>query len=251
MGPLYMTTSWDDGDVLDIKLSQLLDRYGVKGTFYVAKQFRANRLSEDEIRQLGASHEIGAHTLTHPDLRSLSKGEKFEEIAGSKKWLEEVLNKEVEMFCYPSGFYDKNDVAIVRNLGFAGARTAESGYIEPAGNLAEIAPTIQVYPFPFRRINSRQYYWRYLFQPLTQRDPALRRLGVPLINMRSWGSAAKSAFDIARVRGGVFHLWGHSWEVEKYDMWAELEELLKYCRSHSDLKALTNGEMVKILHSLR
>ena len=51
-----MTTSWDDGDVLDIKLSQLLDRYGVKGTFYVAKQFRVNRLSEDEIRQLGASH---------------------------------------------------------------------------------------------------------------------------------------------------------------------------------------------------
>ena len=32
-----ITTSWDDGNKLDIKVAELLDKYGMKGTFYIAK----------------------------------------------------------------------------------------------------------------------------------------------------------------------------------------------------------------------
>src|SRR3989338_7735324 len=56
---LYVTTSWDDGDTLDRKLGRLLSRYGVKGTFYVAKEYRKERLSEEEIRVLSKAHEVG------------------------------------------------------------------------------------------------------------------------------------------------------------------------------------------------
>src|SRR3989344_6003683 len=101
---LYVTTSWDDGDILDTKLAELLSRYGMKGTFYITKQYREKRLSEDEILAISKNHEIGAHTLTHPDLRKLSKEEKMREIKGSKEWLEDMLGKEVVSFCYPSGF---------------------------------------------------------------------------------------------------------------------------------------------------
>ena len=31
----------------------------------------------------------------------------------------------------------------------------------------------------------------------------------------------------ARARDGVFHLWGHSWEIEQFGLWSALDELLK------------------------
>jgi hypothetical protein len=32
---IYVTTSWDDGHKLDMKLAVLLKKYGIKGTFYI------------------------------------------------------------------------------------------------------------------------------------------------------------------------------------------------------------------------
>ena len=32
---IYVTTSWDDGHSLDMKLYNLLEEYGLKGTFYI------------------------------------------------------------------------------------------------------------------------------------------------------------------------------------------------------------------------
>ena len=56
---------------------------------------------------------------------------------------------------------------------------------------------------------------------------------------------ATSAFDIALNKGQVFHLWGHSWEIEKYGMWEELSDFLKHISSRPDCRYLTNGEITK------
>lgn len=37
-----VTTSWDDGQTFDEKLSSLLLKYGVKGTFYIPRKWGAN-----------------------------------------------------------------------------------------------------------------------------------------------------------------------------------------------------------------
>ena len=37
MSKLIVTTSWDDGSRLDLKLAELLEKYGISGTFYVPK----------------------------------------------------------------------------------------------------------------------------------------------------------------------------------------------------------------------
>ena len=36
---LIVTTSWDDGHKCDLTLKKLLDKYGVKGTFYATKEY--------------------------------------------------------------------------------------------------------------------------------------------------------------------------------------------------------------------
>jgi peptidoglycan/xylan/chitin deacetylase (PgdA/CDA1 family) len=76
-------------------------------------------MDHTQIRQwIKAGHAIGSHTLTHAPLTRLSVRDAREEIAGSKKKLEDKFGVAVDHFCYPYG--DCNDVA--RDL------VAEAGY---------------------------------------------------------------------------------------------------------------------------
>ena len=238
-----VTTSWDDGDVLDTKVAALLDKYALKGTFYITKNYRSNPLRDDQLRQLHTRHEIGGHTLSHPDLRKSTRDEKVHEIKGGKEWLENVLGKELAMFCYPSGRFDAESAAVARAAGFKGARTTEMGKIA-FQDAFSMSTTLSVYPMPFRKIDANSFHWRHLFEPLHQRSPIFRKLGVSYLAMRSFESLACAAFDIAHEKGGVYHLWGHSWEIEKYGMWDELERVLRYIGKRSDCEYFTNGELV-------
>jgi len=234
---LKVTTSWDDGDVLDKRLARLLSEYNLKGTFYITKN-RKDRLSEDDIRSIAIEHEVGAHTLTHPDLRVESNFIKEKEIKGSRDWLLRVTGQVPKMFCYPKGLYDDSVIREVVMAGFIGARTTELNTITYSLPYKQ-KTTLQVYPFPFRK-----HYPRKLLQPFQQRAWGLWQLGVPPWRMYSWLSVARAAFDIALERGEVFHLWGHSWEIEKYGMWDELEELCYYISDREDCRYLTNSELI-------
>jgi peptidoglycan/xylan/chitin deacetylase (PgdA/CDA1 family) len=86
----------------------------------------------DEVRQLAAQGvEFGAHTRTHPILSSVHSGNDLvEEIEGSKRILEERLDRPAAHFCYPNGRWsDIGDKAaeIVRRSGFHTAVTTEPG----------------------------------------------------------------------------------------------------------------------------
>jgi len=242
---LKVTTSWDDGSILDRRLSDLLSRYGLKGTFYILKSYRPQRLSDQDIQEISKVHEIGAHSVTHPDLRTLTPREMRDEIKGSKQWLEKLLGYQVKMFCYPKGLYDNSVVEATREAGFLGARTTKLSIIASSIDPFRLPTTIQVYPFPFRKLNKKQYYLGKLIQPLTQRASKLRALGVSVLSMYSWLSLAKATFDVALSKGEVFHLWGHSWEIEKYNMWDELEKFLQYIGNRKNCVYLTNSELLK------
>lgn len=242
---LTVTTSWDDGDVLDLKLARLLDTYNIKGTFYITKEYRKERLSDENIKTISRRHEIGAHTLTHPDLRKIGREEKIPEIKGSKEWLEDLLGKEVVSFCYPSGFFDTESVTVVKEAGFRGARTTLLGKINPPADPFLLPTTLQVYPMPFRKLGAHVYWWGKLLQPFFDRAPALRALGVSLPFFRSFEALACTTFDIALKQGEVFHLWGHSWEIDKYALWQPLERVLSYISKREDCRYITNGEMIR------
>jgi len=242
---LIVTTSWDDGDVLDVRLADLLTRYGIRGTFYITKEYRPERLSDEQIRSIAGAHEIGTHTLTHPDLRFLSEEEAGKEILGGKQWLEELLSSEVSMFCYPRGHYNAAISSAVKEAGFRGARTTELGSIALPSNPFDLKTTIQIYPFPLRKLNKDQYCWGRLLEPYRQRATGLRALGVSTFAMRSWLSTARATFDAALTKGDVFHLWGHSWEIEKYGMWEELGIVLQYVANRKDCVYSTNKEVLE------
>ncbi len=85
-------------------------------------------LSERQVRALiAAGWEIGAHTLTHPDLTTLDDVGLKHEIAGSRAQLERQFDVAVKSFCYPAGKNDARVRAAVEAAGFTTATTVDPG----------------------------------------------------------------------------------------------------------------------------
>jgi peptidoglycan/xylan/chitin deacetylase (PgdA/CDA1 family) len=85
-------------------------------------------LTERQVRRLlAAGWELGAHTITHPDLRTLDDAGLEREVRGSRAVLRRRFGVPVDFFCYPAGRYDDRVVAAVRRAGFLGATTTDEG----------------------------------------------------------------------------------------------------------------------------
>lgn len=90
----------------------------------------------DQIRELAAAGvEIGAHTRTHPDLgKATTDQELFDEIVGSKRDLEEMIEQPVNYFAFPFGLPENMSTAafeIAFQAGFWGVCSAYGGYNLP------------------------------------------------------------------------------------------------------------------------
>lgn len=246
MKKLYFTTSWDDGSWLDLKIADLLSRHDVKGTFYVPQKFDGNggkfsaygrRLTEEEILQLASRHEIGGHSLTHRSLPWLNLTELQDEVIGSREFIEQITGSPVKMFCFPNGKFDDQVIKVVSQTGFIGARTTRKPVTQRLENSFLVDVTTVCQPFPFRKKNPKQYDWRRLF------DPTFAYGSIRL--SLSWLSLAKKLFRRAYQNGNYFHLYGHAWEIEKYDMWRDLEAFLIFVKSYENVTYLTNSEIAE------
>lgn len=85
-------------------------------------------LTREMVRVLdGGGVEIGGHTITHPILTRIDDDAARQEIAGSKRQLEEIVGKPVRLFAYPNGKrgvdFDARHVRMVSEAGFAAAFT--------------------------------------------------------------------------------------------------------------------------------
>lgn len=77
---------------------------------------------------------IGAHTVNHPRLDTLSNEEQRKEILESKNILESILGHSVNHFSYPHGAYSNETQSIVRDYGFHTALMAWGGSIRRGAN---------------------------------------------------------------------------------------------------------------------
>ena len=79
---------------------------------------------------IAAGWELAAHTIHHLDLTELGPEELKEEVAGSRKILQEEFKVPVNNFCYPAGKFDETVVKAVEAAGYTGATTEISGFAE-------------------------------------------------------------------------------------------------------------------------
>ena len=87
---------------------------------------------------VAGGQEVGAHTRSHVDLRSLSATQAQQEIAGCKAELEDACGAAVNQFCYPYGHYTAAHVTMVQGAGYAGATTTVRGRSSPGQSVFEL-----------------------------------------------------------------------------------------------------------------
>src|SRR5215470_6096285 len=107
---LTMTTSWDDGHPLDFRIAELLDRYGLTGTFYVPRQAETKVMSTTQIQELSRRFEIGAHTLDHVRLHDVGEAEARRQMIASRTWVENITGKACKVFCFPGGEFHRKQL---------------------------------------------------------------------------------------------------------------------------------------------
>jgi hypothetical protein len=232
-----VTTSWDDGDHADLKLAELLRSRGVRGTFYVPINYRERPLDRCQLRGLASEgFEIGAHGFSHKPLWRLAPSELIQEVGPCKPILEDMIGREVRMFCYPRGRYDASVVRAIQEAGYWGARTVRMLATRSASNPFEMPTTLQIFPHsPFTYLKNVASARRLeTWQTCLAQMP---RLG-------SWLELGKRLFDAVLEKGGIWHLYGHSWEVERLGLWDDLCEILDYVGGREGVSYVPNYALV-------
>jgi peptidoglycan-N-acetylglucosamine deacetylase len=234
-----VTTSWDDGHPCDLRLAETLAKRSLSATFYVPLVNKEGRsvLHATALRDiLGQGFEIGAHTMSHRVLSELPDEELAKEVRGSKQMLEERLRREVRMFSYPRGRYDSRVVNCVHQSGFKGARTTRMLAHALGFNRFEMPTTLQAYPHP--PLN-------YLKNLGKRRDLAgIGRYFKDYLRCRSWVDIGRKLFDEVLQQGGIWHLYGHSWELEELGLWADLEKMFDYVANQPGVIYASNSQVL-------
>ena len=131
--------SFDDGmEDNHSVLLPILEEYGIPATVYVttgligeanpwmAPDSGARMMTADELRDLAAAGvELGAHTVTHPDLATLGREACLREMTDSRTEIEAISGQAVRTFAYPFCRYGDAAKAAAEEAGFIAAVTCE------------------------------------------------------------------------------------------------------------------------------
>lgn len=215
-----VTFSYDDGIGQDKRFVEILNRYGLKGTFnlnsgimgkngsFMIGEIPVNRLTADAIPELYRGHEIAVHTLTHPNLLELDDEAVRREIAEDKANLERIFGTKICGMAYPYGTFDERIIRIARECGIEFSRTVmDAPDFAPQENLMELRATCH-------HKNPRLFELLDEFLAYEGEEPA------------------------------IFCLWGHSYEFDVDGNWELIEEFCRRVSGRDEIFYGTNSEIL-------
>lgn len=234
-----LTLSYDDGVRQDIRLTEIMKKYSLKGTFNLNSALfsdendtsngRIKRLTRKEAYSLykDSGNEVAIHGYTHPHLEKLSLNHAMYEITEDRKQLEELFGTLVRGCAYPCGYYNDNVVDILRLCEIKYARTVES---------------TEKFDIPTD--------WLRMGATCHHKNPRLFELADEFLNAET-------------IRAPyLFYLWGHSYEFDLDDNWDVIErfgekmgnrddiwyatniEIYDYVQAYNSLQTSVNGKMI-------
>lgn len=221
-----VTFSFDDGVTQDKRLIEIFDKYGLKCTFNINSELlgKAGMLvinnvtvahvkpKADEIAEIYKNHEVAVHTLTHPNLTSVSDEEVIRQVETDRLNLSEIVGYEVVGMAYPCGGVNNDDrVAelIKNNTGVKYSRTITcSNSFDLQDNLYRFNPTVHTF-----------------------NKGDLHRLAEEFVNSNP-------------TTPQIFYVFGHAYEFDIDNSWAEFEEFCKFISGRDDIFYGTNTEVL-------
>ena len=222
-----VTISYDDGVVQDLRMIDLLDKYGLKGTFNLnsggfgrSRSFRYGENNDrvyyrhtvfaEDIKYIYQNHEVAAHTVHHPTLTELSEEDIIREVEEDIDALSELVGYEVQGMAYPMRTPDARVIEIVRNK-------TRAKFARTTGGTASFALPKDLLHFTCTAIHNQ---------------------GKRLITLAEEFINAKADEPM------LFSVWGHSYEFDYTKQWDEFEEFCRVISGHSDVFYGTNSEVL-------
>ena len=218
--------TYDDGVLQDVRFVELLNRYGLRGTFNLnsglmesgfvwqhACGLAVQRLRPEAAAALYAGHEVASHTRTHPYMAGLSREEILGEMAEDKAALERLFGRRVEGFAVPFDYYSDAVEACARACGFSYARISEeSGSFSPP---------------------RERFRWR---ATVFHSCDGLEEL--------------TSRFLETDEELALFQIVGHSYDLDVENRWEQMESLFRLIGGQRDILPMTTAEAVAYLEAM-
>ena len=217
-----ITFSYDDGVTQDKRLVEILNKYGLKATFNInsellgtkntlirsGKTISHDKIQPDEVATVYAGHEVAVHTLTHPHLPPLPDEEVIRQVEQDRKNFSALVGYDVVGMAYPGGGYQNSDRVedlIKNHTGVKYARTISLSYS---------------------------------FRP----QPNLYRFNPTAFHLDFYDNYRLADEFFASREDGIFYIWGHSYEFDIDDTWAEFEKFCEYISNREGITYATNAE---------
>ena len=219
--------TYDDGVLQDVRFVELMNKYGLKGTFnlnsgLMETQFEwvhpngmtVKRLPTTVVAELYQNHEVASHTLTHPYLSSLTEAEIMEEMARDKENLERLTGKPVLGFGGPFHHWGPEVVECAKRCGFEYARNAEERccYAPP----------------------EEYYYW-----------------SAGIYHIRPGFRDFVEGFFHTREELALCQIVGHTYDLDVENMWDYMESVLKRVAEDHSVLSVTNIDLVRYMKAMR
>ena len=222
-----VTFSFDDGVTQDIRLIEILNKYGLKATFNInsallgkagalernGKEIRHDKVLPKQVKEIYQGHEVAVHTLTHPCLPEIEDdNEIIRQVEEDREHLSKLCGYDVVGMAYPCGGENNDDrvAEIIRNhTGVKFARTITSTYtFDLQENLLRFNPTV--------------YYIEDCLEEIVDKFLALETDEEKLL-----------------------YIWGHSYEMDaEYISWETFERICKKLSGKADIFYGTNKEVL-------
>lgn len=221
---------WDDGIINDIRLTEILRKYGAKATFnlnpgfmketrgsasFVSRDFQGwsyngflcGKLSTKDIPEIYDGFELASHGWRHEVAGQVPDDVFIQAAVDARKYLEDIVQKPCRGFAWPCGRTTPSTVELLRRNGFAYGRTT----------------------------NNRD-------DVTTNEEPLLLDS-----NCHYQACDFYRRFEKARETG-VFYFWGHSYEMYRYDeLWAHFEEKIRFLSEDPDVEWVNVIDLVPLL----
>lgn len=209
-----VTLSYDDGLLFDRKLIEIMDKYGVRGSFHLnsGRLDDENHIKFTEIKELYKNHEVSCHGVWHASLDLLTQGSVIAEIMEDRKVLEQACGYPVRGMSYANGRYDDAAINTLRICGMEYARTVNSTFS---------------FGFPKDYLE-----WH------------------PTCHHKDCLEYSKKFLDAISGRSSgprLLYVWGHSYEFDRNNNWELIEEFCKMIGGRDDIWYATNIEICEYM----
>lgn len=229
-----LTLSYDDGVQQDIRMMEILDKYGIKCTFnlngysfedeertypegLIHRRIARREGIEVYSKAIENGHEVAIHGYSHPFLDRLPAEMAAYEIVEDRKCLEDMFDKVIKGCAYPYGTTSDRVVDILRNCGIVYARTTVS---------------TKKFDIPTD----------WLRMPATCHHNAsdLMELVDQFINVPNRYKHPQ-----------LFYLWGHTYEFETNNNWEVIEKFAEAIGNRDDIWYANNMDIYNYVEAYR